>query len=43
MVPMKIDSTNLTRRPDVARAHCDVFQADIPCHGMAKLYKGSIT
>ena len=35
-------STNQTRLPAVARAHCDVFQAGLPWQGMAKLYKGSI-
>ena len=37
-----MDSTNQTRLPAVARAHCDVFQAGLPWQGMAKLYKGSI-
>ena len=37
-----MDSTNQTRFPAVARAHCDVFQAGLPWQGMAKLYKGSI-
>ena len=27
------------RRPAVARAHCDVFQAGLPRQGIAKLYK----
>ena len=35
-------STNQTRLPAVARAHCDVFQAGLPWQGMMKLYKGSI-
>ena len=37
-----MDSTNQERRPAIARAHCDVFQAGLPWQGMAKLYKGSI-
>ena len=40
-----MDSTNQTRLPAVARAHCDVtvvFQACLPWQGVAKLYKGSI-
>ena len=37
-----MESTNQTRLPAVARAHCDVFQAGLPWQGMAKLYKGSI-
>ena len=40
--PMGMDSTNQTRLPFVARAHCDVFQAGLPWQGMAKLYKGGI-
>ena len=27
MIPKEMDSTNQTRRPAVARAHFDVFQA----------------
>ena len=42
MVPKRVDSTNETRLPAVARAHCDIFQAGLPWQGMAKLYKGSI-
>ena len=42
MVPKRMDSTNQTRLPAVARAHCGVFQAGLPWQGMAKLYKGSI-
>ena len=38
----RMESTNQTRLPAVARAHCDVFQAGLPWQGMAKLYKGSI-
>ena len=38
----RMDSTNQARLPAVARAHCDVFQADLPWQGMAKLYNGSI-
>ena len=30
MVPKEVDSTNQKQRPAVARAHCDVFQADLP-------------
>ena len=41
MLP-KESSTNQTRRPAVARTHCDVFQAGLPWQGMAKLYKGSM-
>ena len=37
-----MESTNQTRLPPVAHAHCDVFQAGLPWQGMAKLYKGSI-
>ena len=40
--PKRMDSTNHTRLPAVARAHCDVFQAGLPWQWMAKLYKGSI-
>ena len=38
----RIESTNQTRLPAVARTHCDVFQAGLPWQGIAKLYKGSI-
>ena len=41
MVPKRIGSTNQTRLPAVARAHCDVFQDGQPWQGVAKLYKGS--
>ena len=37
-----MDSTNQTRLPAVARAHCDVVQAGLPWQGMTKLYKISI-
>ena len=37
-----MDSTNQTRLPAVARAHCDIVQAGLPWQGIAKLYKGSI-
>ena len=37
-----MESTNQTRLPAVARAHCDIFRAGLPWPGMAKLYKGSI-
>ena len=40
--PKRMDLTNQTRLPAVARAHCDVFQAGLPWQGMTKLYKGSI-
>ena len=42
MVPTRMDSTNQTRLPVVARAHYDVFHAGLPWQEMAKLYKGSI-
>ena len=42
-MPLKrMDSTNQDRLPEVARAHCDVFQAGLPWQGMAKLFKCSI-
>ena len=40
--PKRIDSTNQKRRPAVAWAHCDVFQAPLPWQGIVKLYKGSM-
>ena len=40
--PKRMDSTNQTRFPAVARAHCDGFQAGLSWQGMAKLYKDSI-
>ena len=42
MFPNRMESTNQTRLPAVARAHCDVFQAGFPWQGMENLYKGSI-
>ena len=42
MAPKRVDSTNQKRLPSNAHAHCDVFQARLPCEEMVKLNKGSI-